>query len=327
MQYRRLGKSSLVVSALGLGCMGMSQSYGTPDDQESVATVHHAIDSGVTMLDTADMYGGGTNEELVGRAISKRRNEIILATKFGNMRMPDGRFLGVNGKPEYVQSACEASLKRLNISTIDLFYLHRVDTGVPIEETVGAMARLIEQGKVRYLGLSEAGAKTIRRAHATYPITALQSEYSIWTRDPEDGILATCRELGIGFVPYSPLGRGILTGQVKSAEFGPKDFRRMSPRFQGENFQKNLQMVSRIEQIAAEKRCTPGQLAIAWVLAQGEDIVPIPGTKRRTYLDQNLKAMEVSLTPADLKRIDEIAPRGAAVGARYPEEYMSRLGV
>ena len=327
MQYRRLGKSSLVVSALGLGCMGMSQSYGTPDDQESVATIHHAIDSGVTMLDTADMYGGGTNEELVGRAISKRRNEIILATKFGNMRMPDGRFLGVNGKPEYVQSACEASLKRLNISTIDLFYLHRVDTGVPIEETVGAMARLIEQGKVRYLGLSEAGAKTIRRAHATYPITALQSEYSIWTRDPEDGILATCRELGIGFVPYSPLGRGILTGQVKSAEFGPKDFRRMSPRFQGENFQKNLQMVSRIEQIAAEKRCTPGQLAIAWVLAQGEDIVPIPGTKRRTYLDQNLKAMDVSLTPADLKRIDEIAPRGAAVGARYPEEYMSRLGV
>ncbi len=327
MQYRRLGKSSLVVSALGLGCMGMSQSYGTPDDQESVATIHHAIDSGVTMLDTADMYGGGTNEELVGRAISKRRNEIILATKFGNMRMPDGRFLGVNGKPEYVQSACEASLKRLNISTIDLFYLHRVDTGVPIEETVGAMARLIEQGKVRYLGLSEAGAKTIRRAHATYPITALQSEYSIWTRDPEDGILATCRALGIGFVPYSPLGRGILTGQVKSAEFGPKDFRRMSPRFQGENFQKNLQMVSRIEQIAAEKRCTPGQLAIAWVLAQGEDIVPIPGTKRRTYLDQNLKAMDVALTPADLKRIDEIAPRGAAVGARYPEEYMSRLGV
>jgi len=279
------------------------------------------------MLDTADMYGGGTNEELVGRAISKRRNEIILATKFGNMRMPDGRFLGVNGKPEYVQSACEASLKRLNISTIDLFYLHRVDTGVPIEETVGAMARLIEQGKVRYLGLSEAGAKTIRRAHATYPITALQSEYSIWTRDPEDGILATCRALGIGFVPYSPLGRGILTGQVKSAEFGPKDFRRMSPRFQGENFQKNLQMVFRIEQIAAEKRCTPGQLAIAWVLAQGEDIVPIPGTKRRTYLDQNLKAMDVALTPADLKRIDEIAPRGAAVGARYPEEYMSRLGV
>ena len=323
MQYRRLGKSSLVVSALGLGCMGMSQSYGTPDDQESVATIHHAIDSGVTMLDTADMYGGGTNEELVGRAISKRRNEIILATKFGNMRMPDGRFLGVNGKPEYVQSACEASLKRLNISTIDLFYLHRVDTGVPIEETVGAMARLIEQGKVRYLGLSEAGAKTIRRAHATYPITALQSEYSIWTRDPEDGILATCRELGIGFVPYSPLGRGILTGQVKSAEFGPKDFRRMSPRFQGENFQKNLQMVSRIEQIAAEKRCTPGQLAIAWVLAQGEDIVPIPGTKRRKYLEENVGANAVGLTKEELRRIDEVFPENAAAGGRYPEYMMA----
>ncbi len=327
MQYRRLGKSSLVVSALGLGCMGMSQSYGTPDDQESIATIHHAIDRGITLLDTADMYGGGSNEELVGRAIAKRRNEIVLATKFGNMRQPDGRFLGVNGKPEYVQSACEASLQRLKISTIDLFYLHRVDTNVPIEETVGAMARLIDQGKVRYLGLSEAGSQTIRRAHATYPITALQSEYSIWTRDPEDGILATCRELGIGFVPYSPLGRGMLTGQVKSADFGPKDFRRISPRFQGENFQKNLQLVTRIEQIAAEKRCTPAQLALAWVLAQGEDIVPIPGTKRRTYLDQNLSALDISLTPAELLRIDEIAPRGAAIGARYPEEYMNRLGV
>jgi aryl-alcohol dehydrogenase-like predicted oxidoreductase len=327
MQYRRLGKSSLVVSAIGLGCMGMSQSYGTPDDQESTATIHHAIDRGITMLDTADMYGGGTNEELVGRAIAKRRNEVILATKFGNMRQPDGRFLGVNGRPEYVQSACEASLDRLKISTIDLFYLHRVDTNVPIEETVGAMARLIEQGKVRYIGLSEAGSQTIRRAHATYPITALQSEYSIWTRDPEDGILATCRELGIGFVPYSPLGRGILTGQVKSADFGPKDFRRISPRFQGENFNKNLELVQRIEQIAAEKGCTPAQLALAWVLAQGNDIVPIPGTKRRTYLDQNLGALDVKLTPADLKRIDELAPRGAAVGARYPEEYMNRLGV
>jgi aryl-alcohol dehydrogenase-like predicted oxidoreductase len=327
MQYRRLGKSSLVVSAIGLGCMGMSQSYGTPDDQESTATIHHAIDRGITMLDTADMYGGGTNEELVGRAIAKRRNEVILATKFGNMRQPDGRFLGVNGRPEYVQSACEASLERLKISTIDLFYLHRVDTSVPIEETVGAMARLIEQGKVRYIGLSEAGAQTIRRAHATYPITALQSEYSIWTRDPEGEILATCRELGIGLVPYSPLGRGILTGQVKSADFGPKDFRRISPRFQGENFNKNLELVQRIEQIAAEKKCTPAQLALAWVLAQGEDIVPIPGTKRRTYLDQNLGALDVKLTAADLKRIDELAPRGAAVGARYPEEYMSRLGV
>jgi aryl-alcohol dehydrogenase-like predicted oxidoreductase len=327
MQYRRLGKSSLVVSAMGLGCMGMSQSYGTPDDRESTATIHHAIDCGITLLDTADMYGGGTNEELVGRAVAKRRNEVIIATKFGNMRQPDGRFLGVNGRPEYVQEACEGSLKRLNISTIDLFYLHRVDTNVPIEETVGAMARLIDQGKVRYLGLSEAGAKTIRRAHATYPIAALQSEYSLWTRDPEGEILGVCRELGIGFVPYSPLGRGILTGQVKSADFAPKDFRRISPRFQGENFQKNLQLVSRVEQLAAEKHCTPAQLALAWVLAQGQDIVPIPGTKRRTYLDQNLGALDISLTPADLRRIDEVAPRGAAVGARYPEEYMNRLGV
>jgi aryl-alcohol dehydrogenase-like predicted oxidoreductase len=327
MQYRRLGKSSLIVSAIGLGCMGMSQSYGTPDDQESTATIHHAIDRGITMLDTADMYGGGTNEELVGRAIAKRRNEVIVATKFGNMRQPDGRFLGVNGKPEYVQAACEASLERLKISTIDLFYLHRVDTSVPIEETVGAMARLIDQGKVRYLGLSEAGAKTIRRAHATYPIAALQSEYSIWTRDPEGEILSACRELGVGLVPYSPLGRGILTGSVKSADFGPKDFRRISPRFQGENFNKNLELVQRIERIAAEKNCTPAQLALAWVLAQGDDIVPIPGTKRRTYLDQNLGALDVKLTAADLKRIDELAPRGAAVGARYPEEYMNRLGV
>jgi aryl-alcohol dehydrogenase-like predicted oxidoreductase len=327
MQYRRLGKSSLVVSALGLGCMGMSQSYGTPDDAESIATINHAIDRGITLLDTADMYGGGTNEELLSGVLAKRRNEVILATKFGNMRQPDGRFLGVNGKPEYVQAACEASLQRLKISTIDLFYLHRVDTNVPIEDTVGAMARLIDQGKVRYLGLSEAGAKTIRRAHATYPITALQSEYSLWTRDPEGEILSTCRELGIGFVPYSPLGRGILTGQVKTAEFGPKDFRRMSPRFQGENFQKNLQLVERAEKLAADKHCTPAQLALAWVLAQGNDIVPIPGTKRRTYLDQNLGALDVGLTPAELKEIDGVLPPGAAVGARYPEEYMNRLGV
>ncbi|HXA78266.1 MAG TPA: aldo/keto reductase [Candidatus Acidoferrales bacterium] len=327
MQYRRLGRSSLVVSGLGLGCMGMSQSYGTPDDQESIATIHHAIDRGITMLDTADMYGGGANEELVGAAVAKRRHEVVIATKFGNMRMPDGRFLGVNGKPEYVQSACEACLERLKISTIDLFYLHRVDSNVPIEETVGAMARLIDQGKVRYLGLSEAGVQTIRKAHATHPITALQSEYSLWTRDPEDGILAACRDLGIGFVPYSPLGRGILTGQVKSAEFGPKDFRRMSPRFQGDNFQKNLQLVARIEQIAEEKHCTPAQLALAWVLAQGQDIVPIPGTKRRTYLDQNLGALDIALTAADLRQMDGVLPRGAAVGARYPEEYMNRLGI
>lgn len=327
MEYRRLGKSSLVVSALGLGCMGMSQSYGTPDDAESVATIHHAIDRGITMLDTADMYGGGKNEELVGAAIAKRRNEIILATKFGNMRMPDGRFLGVNGKPEYVQEACEACLKRLKISTIDLFYLHRVDTNVPIEETIGAMARLIEQGKVRYIGLSEAGAKTIRRAHATYPITALQSEFSLWTRDLEAEILGVCRELGIGIVPYSPLGRGFLTGTVKKNDFGDRDFRRMSPRFQGENFQKNLEIVRRVEEMAAEKKCTPAQLALAWVLANGKDVVPIPGTKRRKYLDENLAALEVSLTAADFARLDGIAPPGVAAGARYPVEYMNRLGL
>lgn len=327
MEYRRLGKSSLVVSAMGLGCMGMSQSYGTPDDAESVATIHHAIDRGITMLDTADMYGGGKNEELVGAAIAKRRNEIILATKFGNMRMPDGRFLGVNGKPEYVQSACEESLKRLKISTIDLFYLHRVDTNVPIEETIGAMARLIEQGKVRYIGLSEAGAKTIRRAHATYPITALQSEFSLWTRDLEAEILGVCRELGIGIVPYSPLGRGFLTGTVKKNDFGDRDFRRMSPRFQGENFQKNLEIVQRVEEMAAEKKCTPAQLALAWVLAKGKDVVPIPGTKRRKYLDENLAALEISLTAADFARLDGIAPPGVAAGARYPDEYMNRLGL
>ncbi|MGH9688055.1 MAG: aldo/keto reductase [Candidatus Acidiferrales bacterium] len=305
----------------------MSQSYGPADEEESLAAINLAIDRGITLLDTADMYGGGANEELLAKVLAKRRNEVTLASKFGNMRNPDGRFLGVNGTPDYVQAACEASLKRLKISTIDLFYLHRVDTNVPIEETVGAMARLIEQGKVRYLGLSEAGAKTVRRAHATYPITALQSEYSIWTRDPEGEILNACRELGIGFVPYSPLGRGILTGKVKSAEFGPKDFRRISPRFQGENFDKNLEMVQRIEQIAAEKNCTPAQLALAWVLAQGQDVVPIPGTKRRTYLEQNLKALDVKLTPEDLRRIDKAAPRGAAAGARYPDEYMNRLGV
>jgi aryl-alcohol dehydrogenase-like predicted oxidoreductase len=327
MEYRRLGKSSLVVSAMGLGCMGMSQSYGTPDDAESVATIHHAIDRGITMLDTADMYGGGKNEELVGAAIAKRRNEIILATKFGNMRMPDGRFLGVNGKPEYVQSACDECLKRLKISTIDLFYLHRVDTNVPIEETIGAMARLIEQGKVRYIGLSEAGAKTIRRAHATYPITALQSEFSLWTRDLEAEILGVCRELGIGIVPYSPLGRGFLTGTVKKNDFGDRDFRRMSPRFQGENFQKNLEIVRRVEEMAAEKKCTPAQLALAWVLAKGKDVVPIPGTKRRKYIDENLAALEVSLTAADFARLDGIAPPGVAAGARYPDEYMNRLGL
>jgi aryl-alcohol dehydrogenase-like predicted oxidoreductase len=327
MQYRRLGKSSLVVSALGLGCMGMSQSYGEPDDKESIATLNHAIDRGITFLDTADMYGNGANEELLAPVLATRRNEVILATKFGNVRAPDGRYLKVNGTPEYVQSACEASLRRLKISTIDLYYLHRVDKDTPIEDTVGAMARLIEQGKVRCLGLSEASAKTIRRAHATYPIAALQSEYSLWTREHEVDIIPTCRELGIGFVPYSPLGRGFLTGQVKSAEFGPKDFRRISPRFQGENFQKNLELVGRVEKLAAEKHCTPAQLALAWVLAQGEDMVPIPGTKRRKYLDDNLGALDVALTPADLRQIDGVLPRGAAAGARYPEEFMNRVGI
>ena len=280
MEYRRLGKSSLVVSALGLGCMGMSEFYGNPNDQESIATIHHAIDRGVTLLDTADVYGMGRNEELVGRAIEKRRNEVIVATKFGIVRdasNPHQR--GVSGRPEYVRKCCEQSLDRLRISTIDLYYQHRVDTEVPIEETVGAMSRLIQEGKVRYLGLSEAAAPTIRRAHATHPIAALQSEYSLWSRDPEHGVLAACRELGIGLVPYSPLGRGFLTGQIrKFDDLAPDDYRRSSPRFQGENFQKNLQLVQRIQQMAAEKSCTPAQLALAWVLAQGKDIVPIPGT-------------------------------------------------
>jgi aryl-alcohol dehydrogenase-like predicted oxidoreductase len=328
MHYRRLGKSSLVVSALGLGCMGMSEFYGQPHERESIATIHHAMDRGITLLDTADVYGMGRNEELVARAIRKRRHQVIIATKFGSVRGADGSFFAVNGRPEYVQQACEASLQRLRIPTIDLYYQHRVDPHVPIEETVGAMARLIEQGKVRYLGLSEAGPQTIRRAYATCPIAALQSEYSLWSRDPEDEILGVCRELGIGFIPYSPLGRGFLTGQFKKFEdLPPNDFRRQSPRFQGENFQRNLQLVERVQQVAAEKRCTPAQLALAWVLAQGEDLVPIPGTKRRKYLDDNLGALDVSLSPADLARIDEIAPRGIAAGPRYAEEAMKRVGL
>jgi aryl-alcohol dehydrogenase-like predicted oxidoreductase len=327
MEYRRLGRSSLVVSAMGLGCMGMSQSYGTPDEPESIATIHHAIERGITFLDTADMYGAGQNEELLGRAIQKRRNEIILATKFGNVRHPDGS-IRVNGRPEYVQQACEASLSRLGISAIDLYYQHRVDPDVPIEETIGAMARLVEQGKVRYLGMSEAGAKTIRRAHATYSITALQNEYSLWTRDPEEQILDVCRELGIGLVAYSPLGRGFLTGQIKSNDaFAPNDFRRISPRFQGDNFQRNLSLVERIQQLASEKSCTPAQLALAWVLAQGQHVVPIPGTKRRSYLDEDLGAFDLQLTEADLSRMNEIAPRGIAAGARYPEVHMKRVGI
>jgi aryl-alcohol dehydrogenase-like predicted oxidoreductase len=328
VNYRRLGKSSLVVSAEGLGCMGMSEFYGPSNDAESIATIHHAIDSGITLLDTADMYGVGRNEELVAKAIDKRRHEVIVATKFGNVRGADGSFEGVSGRPEYVQQACEASLRRLRIATIDLYYQHRVDDTVPIEETVGAMARLVEQGKVRYLGLSEAGANTIRRAHATHPIAALQTEYSLWTRDPEDEILALCRKLGIGFVPYSPLGRGFLTGQItKPDDLADNDYRRSTPRFQVDNFKNNLQIVDGIKKIAAEKGCTPAQLALAWVLAQGEDIVPIPGTRRIKYLDDNLGALNVTLSSTDLARIDKIAPKGVAAGPRYHEAGMKRIGL
>ena len=328
MEYRRLGQSSLVVSAMGLGCMGMSEFYGATDDVESTATIHRAIDRGVTLLDTADMYGVGRNEELVAKAIDKRRHEVIVATKFGNVRGADGSFKGVSGRPEYVQQACEASLRRLRIATIDLYYQHRVDDTVPIEETVGAMARLVEQGKVRYLGLSEAGANTIRRAHATHPIAALQTEYSLWTRDPEDEILALCRKLGIGFVPYSPLGRGFLTGQItKPDDLADNDYRRSTPRFQVDNFKNNLQIVDGIKKIAAEKGCTPAQIALAWVLAQGDDIVPIPGTRRVKYLDDNLGALNVTLSSIDLARIDKIAPKGVAAGPRYHEAGMKRIGL
>jgi aryl-alcohol dehydrogenase-like predicted oxidoreductase len=327
MEERALGGGGLKVSALGLGCMGMSEFYGEGDETESLATIDRAVELGVTLLDTADIYGPFTNEELVGRAIRGKRDRVVLATKFGIVRSEDPASRGINGRPEYVRRSCEASLKRLGVDHIDLYYQHRVDAGVPIEETVGAMARLVEDGKVRFLGLSEAGPETIRRAHREHPIAALQTEYSLWSREPEDEILPAVRELGIGFVPYSPLGRGFLTGRFRSPDdFAADDYRRHSPRFQGENFSKNLELVGRIEEMARAKGCTPAQLALAWVLAQGTDMVPIPGTKRRTYLEENLGALAVELTADDLARIDEIAPEGAASGLRYPEAAMKSIG-
>ena len=327
MKTRTLGQG-LVVSEEGLGCMGMSQSYGPADEAESVATIHRALDLGVTFLDTADMYGPFTNEELVGRAIAGRRAEVILATKFGNERRADGTFVGVNGHPDYVRAACDASLGRLGVDVIDLYYQHRVDTSLPVEETWGAMSELVAAGKVRHLGISEAAPATIRRAHAVHPVTALQSEYSLFTREPEDEILATVRELGIGFVPYSPLGRGFLSGTITSPDqFGESDFRRFSPRFQGENFGRNLAVVDKVVEIAGKLGVTASQLALAWVLAQGDDIVPIPGTKRRTFLDENVAALDVVLSADDLAAIDEVAPKGVATGNRYPDEHMARVNV
>ena len=320
MDRRRLGTDGLEVSAQGLGCMGMSEFYGAPDDEEAVATIRRGLELGVTFLDTADMYGPFTNERVVGRAIRGRRDAVVLATKFGNVRGPRGERLGVRGDPEYVREACHASLERLGIDHIDLYYQHRVDREVPIEETVGAMAELAEQGKIRYLGLSEASAETVRRAHAVHPITALQSEYSLWTRDVEERILPTVRGLGIGFVAYSPLGRGFLSGRFRSPEDLPEDdFRREHPRFQGENFRRNLEIVERVREIADEKDVTAAQLSLAWVLHQGEDVVPIPGTKRRGYLEENVAASELELSDEDLRRLDEAAPPGAAAGDRYAD--------
>lgn len=323
-----LGSLGLKVSRMGLGCMGMSEFYGKADDAESIATIHLALDRGMSFLDTSDIYGPLKNEVLVGKAIQGRRKEVLLATKFGVQRSPEGTFLGVNGRPEYVRACCEASLQRLNVEVIDLYYQHRVDSKTPIEDTVGAMADLVKQGKVRYLGLSEAGPATIRRAHRVHPITALQTEYSLWTRDPEDEILAAVRELGIGFVAYSPLGRGFLTGQFKRPEDIPEgDFRRFNPRFQSDNFYKNLELVRHIEALAKSKDATPAQIALAWVMAQGEDVVPIFGSTKRSRVEENLKALDLWLTPAELQEIDRLVPKGSTAGTRYPEQGMSAVNL
>lgn len=329
MNKRTLGQDGLEVSAIGLGCMGMSEFYaGRDNEQESIRTIHRALDLGVTLLDTADMYGVGRNEELVGKAIKGRRNDVVLATKFGAVRGANGEYLGVSGRPEYVKSACEASLKRLGVDHIDLYYQHRVDPDTPIEETIGAMAELVREGKVRYIGMSEATASTIRKAHAVHPITALQTEYSLWSREVEDENLPVCRELGIGFVPYSPLGRGFLTGQIQKYEdLAPDDYRRSLPRFQGENFAKNLELVEQVNELAKQKGCKPSQLALAWLLAQGHDIVPIPGTKRIAYLEENLAALDVEIIKEELELLERIAPKGVALGGRYSAAEMSGLNL
>jgi len=326
MNFRKLGRQGPTVSAIGLGCMGMSEFYGATDDQQSIRTIHHALALGINFLDTADIYGLGRNETLVGRAIKDRRDEVVLATKFGNVRGSDGSFKGVDGKPSYVKASCEASLKRLGVDVIDLYYQHRVDPGTPIEETVDAMADLVKEGKVRFLGLSEAAPGTIRRACAVHPISALQTEYSLWTRDVEAEIMAVCRELGIGFVPYSPLGRGFLTGRIKSLrDLEEGDYRRHAPRFQADNLEHNLNIIQRLEAIASAKACSLAQLCLAWLLARGQDIVPIAGTRHRAYLEDNLKALQVQLSPKDMAQIDEAAPLGAAQGSRYPEAAMQAV--